>query len=123
MADAEIVPMVNQVELHPLLSQVELTQYCQSHGIQMEAWSPLMQGHLDHPVLEALAAKYGKSKAQIVLRWDLQREIITIPKSVHQNRIVENANVFDFELADEDMAAIDDMNRHQRFGPDPDHFV
>jgi diketogulonate reductase-like aldo/keto reductase len=122
LGKAEIAPMVNQVELHPLLRQTELTRFCQQHAIQMEAWSPIMQGHLDHPVLEGLAQKYQKTKAQIVLRWDLQREIITIPKSVHQARIIENAQVFDFELADEDMAAIDDMDKHQRFGADPDNF-
>ncbi len=121
-AHAEVKPMVNQVELHPRLSQTELTQYCQSRGIQVEAWSPLMQGHLDDPVLESLSQKYGKSKAQIVLRWDLQRDIITIPKSVHQDRIIENAGVFDFELAEDDMEAINQMNRNQRYGPDPDHF-
>jgi len=122
LAKATVGPMVNQVELHPLLSQTDLTQYCQSHGIQIEAWSPLMQGHLDQPMLAALAEKYQKTKAQIVLRWDLQREIVTIPKSVHQDRIIENADVFDFELAEEDMQTIDEMNRNQRFGPDPDHF-
>ncbi|MCL5065173.1 MAG: aldo/keto reductase [Firmicutes bacterium] len=122
LAEANVVPMVNQVELHPLLRQTELAEYCRSHHIQIEAWSPLMQGHLDQPVITTLAQKYQKTAAQIVLRWDLQRQIVTIPKSVHQDRIIENAQVFDFELDDEDMQAIDDMNRDQRFGPDPDHF-
>lgn len=122
MTDAKVAPMVNQVELHPMLSQVALVDYCHAHQIRMEAWSPLMQGQLDHPVLASLAQKYDKTAAQIVLRWDLQREIVTIPKSVHQDRIVSNAQVFDFELADEDMDAINQMNTNHRLGPDPDHF-
>ncbi len=116
------VPAVNQVELHPLLTQKELRAFCAQHGIQVEAWSPLMQGHLDQPALKKLADKYGKSPAQVVLRWDLQHGIVTIPKSVHENRIVANADVFDFELSPEDMAAIDALDKGHRFGPDPDNF-
>ena len=81
-----------------------------------------MQGHLAHPVLDALAQKYGKTNAQIVLRWELQHHIVTIPKSVHRERIIENAQVFDFELAQEDMEAIDAMNQDHRLGADPDDF-
>ena len=88
----------------------------------MEAWSPLMQGHLDHPTLKALAEKYDKSPAQIVLRWNLQREVIAIPKSVNPQRIKENANIFDFVLSHEDMEQIDQLNENKRFGPDPDNF-
>jgi diketogulonate reductase-like aldo/keto reductase len=119
---SKIIPMVNQVELHPLLTQKKLRDFCRKHKIQMEAWSPLMQGHLDLPLLNELAGKYGKSAAQIVLRWDLQSEIITIPKSVHEHRIAENSNIFDFELSDDDMASIDELNKDKRFGPDPDNF-
>lgn len=122
LADAEIKPMVNQVECHPLLTQQELHRFCRDHGIQMEAWSPLMQGNLDQPLLHELAAKYGRTPAQIVLRWDLQRGLVTIPKSINPQRIAENARVFDFELSAEDMAAIDAMNENRRFGPDPDNF-
>ena len=119
---SKIKPMVNQVELHPLLSQKKLYDFCKKHKIQIEAWSPLMQGHLDIPLLTELAGKYGKSAAQVVLRWDLQNEIVIIPKSVHEARIVENSGVFDFELSDDDMASINELNRDKRFGPDPDNF-
>lgn len=122
MRDAEIVPMVNQVEYHPLLTQKPLLAYCKQHNIQLEAWSPLMQGNLDQPELAKLADKYGKTPAQIILRWDLQHGVITIPKSVRQHRIEENAAIFDFELNSEDMAAIDALNENRRFGPDPDNF-
>ena len=119
---SKILPMVNQVELHPLLTQNKLRAFCKKHKIQMEAWSPLMQGHLDIPLLNELAGKYGKSAAQIVLRWDLQNEIVTIPKSIHEARIVENSNVFDFELSEDDMASIAELNKDKRFGSDPDNF-
>ncbi len=123
MADAEIVPMVNQVEYHPRLTQQEVQTFCREHGIQMEAWSPLMQGQLlDHPLLVELARHYGKSVAQILLRWDLQNGVITIPKSTKPHRIAENASVFDFELTAEDMARIGALNENLRIGPDPDHF-
>ncbi|MBL0388329.1 aldo/keto reductase [Tumebacillus sp. ITR2] len=122
LADAEVVPMVNQVEYHPLLNQQELLTFCRENKIQLEAWSPLMQGNLDVPVLSQLAEKYGKSAAQIVLRWDLQNEVVTIPKSVNPTRIAENANIFDFELSDDDMAELNAMNENRRFGPDPDNF-
>ncbi|MEH7334229.1 aldo/keto reductase [Neobacillus drentensis] len=123
MAEAEIKPMVNQVEYHPRLTQKELQAFCREHEIQLEAWSPLMQGGLlDNPVLGEIAGKYGKSPAQVILRWDLQNGVVTIPKSVKEHRIVENSQVFDFELSDEDMQRIDDLNQNHRVGPDPDNF-
>ncbi|MUG45884.1 aldo/keto reductase [Paenibacillus woosongensis] len=123
MKEAEIKPMVNQVEYHPRLTQKELQSFCQEHGIQLEAWSPLMQGQLlDHQVLKEIADKYGKSIAQVILRWDLQNGVVTIPKSTKEHRIVENATVFDFELTDEDMQRIDELNQNYRVGPDPDNF-
>jgi len=123
IGDTGVVPAVNQVEYHPLLSQRDLLAYCKSKGIQMEAWSPLMQGnHLDHPTLTGIAAKHGKTSAQVVLRWDLQNGVVTIPKSTREARIRENADVFDFELSADDMAAIDAMNENRRFGADPDNF-
>jgi diketogulonate reductase-like aldo/keto reductase len=123
IADTGVVPAVNQVEYHPMLSQRDLLAYCKEKGIQLEAWSPLMQGnHLDHATLATLAKKHGKTPAQIVLRWDLQHGVVTIPKSTREERIRENANVFDFELSAEDMASIDAMNQNHRFGPDPDNF-
>lgn len=122
LADAEIKPMVNQVEFHPLLTQKPLLAYCREHQIQLEAWSPLMRGNLDLPVLQEIARKYGKTPAQIVLRWDLQHEVITIPKSVTPQRIRENTEIFDFELSPDDMETIDSLNENRRFGADPDNF-
>lgn len=122
MEGSSIVPVVNQVECHPLLTQKELLGFCKSHGIQLESWRPLMKGKLDHPTLVELSRKYGKSAAQVVLRWDLQNGVVIIPKSVHENRIIENAGIFDFELTDEDMEKVDAMNENHRFGSDPDNF-
>lgn len=121
--DSGVVPTVNQVELHPLNNQKELLQYARDNNIVLEAWSPLMQGNLDQPILTKLAEKYGKSAAQIVLRWDLQNGVIVIPKSVKEHRIRENADIFDFELSAEDMASIDELNENKRFGPHPDEFL
>lgn len=123
MKDAEIKPMVNQVECHPRLTQKELKSFFQEQGIQLEAWSPLMQGQLlDNPDLLEIANKYNKSIAQVILRWDLQNGIVTIPKSTKEQRIVENASVFDFELTEDDMKRIDNLNENHRVGPDPDNF-
>ncbi|MFN2744252.1 aldo/keto reductase [Bacillus sp. z60-18] len=121
LEDAEIKPMVNQVEFHPRLTQLELRDYCKKQGIQLEAWSPLMQGKLlDHEGLKGIATKYNKSVAQVILRWDLQNEVVTIPKSVKEHRIIENADIFDFELAKEDVEKINALNQDERVGPDPD---
>lgn len=120
---SDIVPAVNQIELHPLLSQVSLRQYCRERGIAVQAWSPLGGAGsclMQDKRLKMIGDKYGKSPAQIVLRWDIQSDIITFPKSVHKERILENADVFDFELSEEDMKKIDEMNLNQRTGPDPD---
>ncbi|GAB1533265.1 MULTISPECIES: aldo/keto reductase [Brevibacillus] len=123
LKDAEIKPMINQVEFHPRLSQDELRAYCKEQGIQFEAWSPLMQGQLlDNPVLKGIAEKHGKSIAQVIIRWDLQNGVVTIPKSTKEHRIVENASVFDFELSKEDMEMIHSLNQNHRVGPDPDNF-
>jgi len=117
-----IVPVVNQVEYHPMLAQRELHAFCNSHNIVLEAWSPLMQGKLlDDPALTEIAAKYGKSVSQVILRWDLQNGVITIPKSVNPERIAQNGDIFDFELSAADMERIQAMNKEQRVGPDPDH--
>ncbi len=123
MKDADLKPMVNQVEFHPRLTQTDLRDYCKQHGIQFEAWSPLMQGQLlDHPVLLEIAANYRKSVPQVILRWDLQHGVVTIPKSTKEHRIIENSEVFDFELTKEDMERIDGLNLNYRVGPDPDNF-
>ncbi len=123
LADAEIVPAVDQVEFHPRLLQPHLLKFCREHGIQVEAWSPLAQGQvISEPQVRALAAKYQKTPAQIVLRWDLQHQVVTIPKSINPNRIAENAQIFDFELSQEDMDALDALDAGQRVGSDPNNF-
>ncbi|MED1205511.1 aldo/keto reductase [Heyndrickxia acidicola] len=124
LKDAEVVPAVNQVEYHPRLAQVELLSYCKEKGIQLEAWSPLMQGKIfEIGELNSIAEKYQKSVAQIVLRWDLQNGVVTIPKSIKEQRIIENADVFDFELSDEEMNEINRLNKDERVGPNPDEFL
>lgn len=123
IADAEVKPMVNQIEFHPLLTQIEVREYCKKQGIQVEAWSPLAQGELlDNEVLTRIAEKYGKSTAQVILRWDLQNEVVTIPKSTKEHRIIQNADVFDFELNAEEVEKINALNQNHRVGPDPDNF-
>ncbi|MBL4952832.1 aldo/keto reductase [Neobacillus sp. OS1-32] len=121
LKDCEIKPMVNQVEFHPHLTQKDLLAYCQKEGIQLEAWSPLKQGQLvNDPVLTEIGKKYGKSAVQVILRWDLQNKVVTIPKSIKEQRIIDNANIFDFELTAEDMETIDGLNKDERVGSDPD---
>lgn len=123
MQDAEVKPMINQVEYHPRLTQVDLKAFCENKGIQFEAWSPLMQGQLlDNPVLTEIATAKGKSVAQVILRWDLQNGVITIPKSTKEKRIVENSSIFDFELSNDEMDRISALNEDVRVGPDPDNF-
>lgn len=123
MEGSAVVPAVNQVELHPRLSQRELRQFCGENNIQVEAWSPLMKGQLlDNETIVQLAEKHRKTPTQIILRWDVQSGIVTIPKSVKEARIRENADIFDFELDDADMKAVDALNLNQRIGPDPDNF-
>lgn len=123
MSDAKVKPMVNQVECHPKLTQKALKAFCVKHDIQLQAWSPLMQGQLlNHEGLQVIAERHQKSIAQIILRWDLQNGIVTIPKSTKEHRIIENANVFDFALTTDEMTYIDALNENHRVGPDPDNF-
>lgn len=123
MQDCEVTPMVNQMEFHPYLVQQSLLDFCSQQGIQYEAWSPLMKGQIfDIPELVALAGKHQKTVVQIVLRWNLQKGVVTIPKSVKKERIINNADIFDFELSTADMAVIDALDRGERVGPDPDNF-
>ena len=121
---AEIMPMVNQVECHPYLVQQPLIDFCKAHNIVYEAWSPIMRGAVnDIPLFTELSLKYRKTPVQIVLRWDLQKGIVTIPKSVHQERIKSNTNIFDFELSAEDILRIDALDKNKRFGSHPDMFT
>ena len=123
LRSANVPPMVNQVEAHPYLSQEPLRTFCREHHIAVTAWSPLGRGGvLQDETIIKIAEKYGKSAAQVVLRWHLQHDIMVIPKSVTSSRIEENANIFDFVLSSEDMTVIDSLNRNQRFGKDPDNF-
>jgi len=121
--ETETVPAVNQVELHPDLAQLELRGFHAEHGIATEAWSPLAQGDLlTEQSLVALGEKYGKTPAQIILRWHLQIGNVVIPKSVTPDRIRGNIDVFDFELADDDIAVIGELDAGKRIGPDPETF-
>jgi len=123
LSACEIKPMVNQVEFHPRLVQPTLLDFCRSEKIQLEAWSPIMRGKvLDIPELVEIGSRYGKSAVQVVLRWDLQHGVITIPKSARPDRIISNADIYDFELTAAEMATIDQLDRGERVGPDPDNF-
>ena len=118
------VPAVNQIEYHPYLAQQDAISMSDAHDIAITAWSPLMQGNfLKEPLFEEIAGRYDKTAAQVVLRWCLQNDVIVIPKSVHQKRIIENGQLFDFELTEEDMQSIDALERGKRFGPDPREFA
>ncbi|HRY13484.1 MAG TPA: aldo/keto reductase [Syntrophomonadaceae bacterium] len=120
--EAEVIPMVNQVELHPWMSQAPLRAYCQGRNIAVEAWAPLARGRfLDEPLLKDIGARHGKNAAQVILRWHLQNDVIAIPKSVHRERIIGNADIFDFELSAQEMGAIEGLNEDRRTGPDPDN--
>ena len=123
MAHSKTVPVVNQIECHPYLNQQPLRSFCNKLGIQVTAWAPLGRAHMfEDPVIQELAAVYGKTPAQIILRWEIQNNIIVIPKSVNKERIIQNSDIFDFELRPEDMAKMNGLNKNQRFGPSPDTF-
>ncbi len=122
LVTANIVPAINQVEFNPLFQQIELREYCKNHGIRVEAWAPLLRGKtFELKSIEKLAEKYGKTPAQIVLRWDLQSGVVTIPKTTHKERMIENFDVFDFELTAEDMEMIAKENINVRQYRDPDN--
>jgi 2,5-diketo-D-gluconate reductase A len=121
--DADVVPAVNQIEVHPYLTQGEVRSFCAEHQIAIEAWSPIAQGKvLDDATITSIADSHGKTSAQVVLRWHIQRGDIVFPKSVNPERIKENIDIFDFELSSEDVEAITALNRDERTGPDPDTF-
>jgi 2,5-diketo-D-gluconate reductase A len=121
--ETEVSPAVNQIEVHPYLVQDELRSFCAERQIAVEAWSPIARGKVaDDPTISEIAGRHGKSNAQVVLRWHIQRGDIVFPKSIKPERIKENIDIFDFELAPEDISAITDLNRDERTGPDPDTF-
>jgi diketogulonate reductase-like aldo/keto reductase len=122
LREATVVPMVNQVELHPYHQQREITEYDAAHDILTESWSPIGGGGgslLEDPTFKTIGEAYGKSPAQVVIRWHIQHGFIVIPKSSNPERIAENIDVFDFELSDDDMSTIDALNKDKRVGPDP----
>lgn len=123
LSKVNVIPSVDQIETNPQFVDEETIQYCKDNKIMVEAWSPLGSGAcLNNNEIIVIADKYHKSAAQIILRWLLQKEVVILPKSVHENRIIENINLFDFELSEEDMHLIDQLNQHKRTGPDPDTF-
>jgi 2,5-diketo-D-gluconate reductase A len=125
-AEADVVPAVNQIELHPYFLNEEVRAYGEAHGIATEAWSPIAQGDvLDDPVITGIAGRLDRTPAQVVLRWHIQRESIVFPKSVTPERIRENFELFDFELEPDDMDQIDGLDRGEsgRRGPHPDRFA
>ncbi len=116
-----VAPAANQCEWHPKLQLPKLVEFCQANNIRFESWSPLMRGkNLHDPTLANIAKKHGKTAAQVIIRWNLQRNVVVIPKSVNQQRIIENADVFDFALDGDDLSAIAGMDADERIGPDPD---
>lgn len=123
LENCTIRPTVNQYEMHPYLQQPELRKLCQDNDIAITAWAPIMKGRvLDVPELVAIGEKYGKSAVQVTLRWLLQLGVIAIPKSVNQNRIVANADIYDFELSEDDMTTISTLDKGERVGPHPGTF-
>jgi len=125
-----MVPAINQFEMHPMMSQKPLIAHCKKHGITPQSWAPLGGSKpenkgsvMENPVLLDIAKKYGKTVAQVILRWNVELGIVCIPKSITPSRIRENFDVFDFELASEDIAAIDGLNQNSRFGGDPDNVI
>ena len=121
--ETSIVPAVNQIEVHPYLVQDSLRAFDTAHGIATEAWSPIAQGNvLDDEVIVSIAEKVGMTPAQVTLRWHIQRGDIVFPKSVTRSRVEENFAIFDFELSDDDIQSITELDRHERTGPDPDTF-
>lgn len=123
LENCTIKPMINQVELHPLLQLQQLHDYCTAKEIKLEAWAPIMRGKVQRIVLlKNIGARYGKTPVQVALRWAIQRGIVVIPKSENPQRIESNADIFDFALSDEEMSAIQALDRGKRLGPHPDNF-
>src|SRR5580692_6532342 len=121
--ECEVPPAVNQIEVHPYLTQDDVRAFCGEHQIAVEAWSPIGRGRvLDDPEIVTIARRVGKTPAQVVLRWHIERGDIIFPKSVKPERIAENIDIFDFELSGEDVEAITALNKNERTGPDPEKF-
>ena len=122
-AETDVLPAVNQVEVHPYFTQTDVRSYGVEHGIVTEAWSPIAQGKvLDDPTIGRIAKRYGKTPAQVTLRWHIQRGDVVFPKSATRSRVEENFAIFDFELGDDDVTDISLLDRDERIGPHPDKF-
>jgi 2,5-diketo-D-gluconate reductase A len=122
-AETEVRPAVDQIEVHPYLAQDDVRAFCKDHEIEVEAWSPIAQGKvLGDPVITRIAERYGRTPAQVVLRWHVERGDIVFPKSVNRARMEENFALFDFALDTEDVADLTALDRGERTGPDPDTF-
>lgn len=123
LAQVSIKPVINQVEFHPYFTQEKLRKYLEAQNIHMESWSPFMNAQiLNDETLNEIGKEVNKSAAQVIIKWNMQHNVVVIPKSVTPNRIEENIDVFDFELSADQMKRIDDLNKEQRIGPDPDTF-
>ncbi|RIL82993.1 aldo/keto reductase, partial [Staphylococcus equorum] len=120
LAETSIKPVINQVEFHPYLTQTKLRAYLEAPHIKLESWSPLMNAQiLDDNTVQEVANEVKRTPAQVIIRWNIQHGVVTIPKSVTPNRIDENLNVFDFELSEAQMTRLDQLNEDRRIGPDP----
>lgn len=123
LAQVSIKPVINQVEFHPYFTQEKLRKYLEAQNIYMESWSPFMNAQiLNDETLNEIGKEVNKTAAQVIIKWNMQHNVVVIPKSVTSSRIEENIDVFDFELSAEQMKRIDDLNKDQRIGPDPDTF-
>lgn len=123
LAQVSIKPVINQVEFHPYFTQEKLRKYLEAQNIYMESWSPFMNAQiLNDETLNEIGKEVNKSAAQVIIKWNMQHNVVVIPKSVTSSRIEENIDVLDFELSAEQMKRIDDLNKDQRIGPDPDTF-
>lgn len=122
LKENEVKPVVNQVELHVYLQQPELVKYCRKNEIILEAYSPLAHGHgLDNPVLADIGKKHGKSPAQVMIRWEIENGFVTLPKTVHKDRLKENMEIFDFKLDKDDMKKLAKLEKNYRTCWDPTH--
>ncbi|AUJ52415.1 aldo/keto reductase [Staphylococcus hominis] len=123
LAQVSIKPVINQVEFHPYFTQEKLRKYLEAQNIYMESWSPFMNAQiLNDETLNEIGKEVNKTAAQVIIKWNMQHNVVVIPKSVTSSRIEENIDVFDFELSADQMKRIDDLNKDQRIGPDPDTF-
>ena len=122
LADCEIKPMINQLEMHPFFQPNDLIAFCQSENILVEAWRPIVWGKLDKEPIQSIAKKYNKSTVQAVLRWEYQRGIRPLPKTTHKERMISNLQIFDFALTEEEIASINALNTYNRTGESPDEF-